>query len=60
MPEADDDDFLDGCELDFAADGATTDEEVELLPLFAEALDPNDPKTVEQAEAEWRELFSAS
>jgi hypothetical protein len=56
MPE---DNFLDGCDLDFVK-AQLTDEEQELFPLFAEALDPNNPKTVEEAEAEWRELFNAN
>jgi len=51
MP-TDDDSFLDGCELDFAED-PTTNVEVELYPLFARALDPNDDKTVEDVEREW-------
>lgn len=39
--------------------GATplTEQEQELFPLFADALDPNTDTTVEQREAEWRELF---
>lgn len=52
-----DDDFLDGCDIDMSEDN-TTDEEVALFPLFAEALDPNNPKTVEEAESEWRELLT--
>ena len=51
-----DDDFMDGCELDFAED-PTDDETVELMPLFAEALDPSTDVTVEQAEAEWKALL---
>lgn len=51
------DNILDGCELDFTVD-PTPDDEVDLLTLFAEALNPNNPKTVEEAEAEWRELFN--
>jgi len=46
MPE--DDDTLDGCELDFNED-ADDDETAELRPLFPDG-DPS-------AEAEWRELF---
>jgi hypothetical protein len=47
-----DDDQLDGCDLDFAED-PTSDDAVELYPLFARALDPNDPKTVADVEREW-------
>jgi len=50
--DLDDDDSLDGCELDFAED-PTDDEAVELYPLFARALDPHDPKTIADVEAEW-------
>lgn len=46
------DDDLDGCDADFAED-ALDDEETELFPLFAEALDPNSPVTVEDVEREW-------
>ena len=31
----------------------------ELFPLFAEALDPNNPKTVEESKADWEVLFGA-
>lgn len=34
-----------------------TDEEAELFPLFADALDPNTPTTVEERATEWQELF---
>lgn len=50
--EVPDDNLLDGCELDFTID-STPDEEVELVTLFAEALDPNNPKTIAEVEAEW-------
>lgn len=56
MANHDDDDFLDGCDIDMSEDD-TSEEEVELMPLFAEALDPENPKTVEEAEAEWQELL---
>lgn len=59
MPDPDDDDFLDGCDIDFTLEPQADDDEVELWPLFAEALDPANPKTVEQVEQEWRELFGA-
>lgn len=55
QPPTDADDSIDGCDLDFAA--AATDDDPELLALFAEALDPASPKTVEQAAAEWQALF---
>lgn len=51
-----DDEFLDGCDADFTED-ALPDDEAELFVLFAEALDPNTDKTVEEARAEWQELF---
>jgi hypothetical protein len=51
-----DDDLLDGCDLDFTVD-PTPDDEADLFVLFAEALDPNNPKTVEEAKAEWDEVF---
>ena len=47
-----DNDYLDGCGIDFTED-PTDDEAVELYPLFARALDPNDPKTIEDVEREW-------
>lgn len=54
MPE--DDDTVDGCDIDFKEDEQADDETVELMPLFAEAVDPDNPKTVEEAAEEWREL----
>jgi hypothetical protein len=56
MPTEDDDDTIDGCDLDYAED-PTSDEDLPYVALFAEALDPATPKTVEEAESEWRELF---
>lgn len=47
-----DDNLLDGCDEDFTVD-PTPDDESDLFVLFAEALDPNNPKTVEDVEAEW-------
>lgn len=52
-----DDDLLDGCELDFTED-ALPEDEAELFVLFAEALDPNTSKTVDEARADWEELFT--
>lgn len=40
------DDLMEGAE-------PLTEEEGELFVLFAEALDPNNPKTIEEAKAEW-------
>lgn len=54
-----DDAELDGCDLDYAED-PTPDHELELFQLFAEALDPATEKTVDEAAAEWRELFGSS
>lgn len=51
-----DDARLDGCDLDFTAD-PTSDDDLDFVVVFAEALDPNSDKTVAEAEAEWRELF---
>jgi hypothetical protein len=51
-----DDDFLDGCSLDFTEE-PTPDDEVELTALFAEAINPNNPKTVEEQRDEWEALF---
>jgi hypothetical protein len=47
-----DPDDLDGCDLDFD-ENPTPDDAVELYPLFARALDPNDPKTIADVEREW-------
>lgn len=49
-------DELDGCELDFKEGEQTSDEEVDLMPLFAEALDPESPVTIQDVEDEWREV----
>lgn len=61
MPDFDPDDPEYACHDDGpllrADDEAVPDEDLELYPLFAEALDPNSPKTVEEAEAEWAELL---
>jgi hypothetical protein len=55
-----DDDCRDGCDIDFTQEEQLDDEELELFSLFADALDPNTGKTVEEAKAEWEELFNAS
>lgn len=46
------DDELDGCDLDFTV-GPIPDEESDLFVIFAEALDPANPKTIADVEAEW-------
>lgn len=48
---------VDGCDIDFTED-PTSDEDVALFPLFADALDPATPKTVDEARAEWEALFA--
>lgn len=48
-----DDDDLDACDIDFAAE-AVTDEEAELLPLFPQGADTPD---LEARAAEWREVL---
>jgi hypothetical protein len=53
-PDIDDD--LDGCELDFTTN-PTGDDETDLFVLFAEALDDANPKTVAEAETEWRAVL---
>lgn len=55
--EQPDDAFVDGCDIDFA-EHALPDDEQDLFVLFAEALDPTTPKTVDEAKAEWDELFA--
>lgn len=54
MPKEPEDEELDadGCDIDFA-EHAIPDEDQEVYPLFAEALDPNSPVTVEDVEREW-------
>jgi hypothetical protein len=49
-------DDLDGCDIDFT-EGTLADDETDLFVLFAEALDPDTDKTVEQARAEWEALL---
>jgi hypothetical protein len=55
-----DGEFLDGCGDDGVLGSETPleDDHSDLFVLFAEGLDPNNPKTVSEAEAEWRELFN--
>lgn len=43
---------LDGCDLDFTVH-PLTEEEQELFPLFADALDFNTSKTIADVEREW-------
>ena len=47
-----DDDLVDGCHLDME-DGALAEGEDDLFVLFAEALDPDSPVTVEQVKNVW-------
>lgn len=47
---------LDGCDIDFRED-PLPDDESDLFVLFADALDPNTDKTVEEAKAEWEDLL---
>lgn len=54
-----DDDLLDGCDVDFTED-ELAHEEQDLFVLFADALDPNTESTVKQRETEWKELFNES
>lgn len=49
----DDNDLLDGCDLDFTADACTPEEE-SLLPLFPDGV------ADEAKAAEWRELFGGA
>lgn len=49
-PPAEDDDELDGCELNFAED-AVDDETAELLPLFPDGV------ADEEKARQWNELF---
>jgi len=51
-----DDDFLD--HPDSLVDDAT-DDDPDLFALFADALDPNTDKTVEESEREWQALREA-
>lgn len=48
-----DEEELDGCQAVLESDEATPDDHVEVMPLFAEALDPDSPVTVEDVVAEW-------
>lgn len=48
-----DDDFLDHPDEIVESDDQVADEDVDLFVLFAEALDPSNPKTIEDVEAEW-------
>ena len=48
-----DDDFLDHPDDLLGDEEPVSDDDSDLFVLFAEALDPNDPKTVADVEAEW-------
>lgn len=52
-----DDEFVDGCDLDFRQD-ILDDAESDLFVLFADALDPATPHTVAETAAEWKALFT--
>lgn len=52
--EDDDNDELDGCELEFKGD-ETPDEDIDGVVLFS-GVDLNDPVAVEIKKAEWEEL----
>lgn len=54
MADRPDDDELDGCDLDFTQ-VPLEDDESDLFVLFAEALDPNSPVTIEDVEREWNQ-----
>lgn len=54
----DDDDLLDGCDLDFRNE-ALPDDDGDLFVLFAEALDWKTPVTVDDAVRDWQEVFGA-
>ncbi len=56
MADDPDDAFLDGCDLDFTVN-PTNDKEADLFVLFAEGLDSNNPKSVDEAKAEWEALL---
>lgn len=59
MTDQPDDAYLDGCNDDgiLGDEPPLVDDETDLFVLFAEALDPDNPKTVAEAEAEWREIL---
>lgn len=44
----------DGCDVDVEP---IDDDEAQLFVLFADALDPDTPSTVEQRRSEWEALF---
>jgi hypothetical protein len=52
-----DDDLLDHPDDLLGDTDPLSEEEGELFPLFAEALDPNNPKTIEEAKAEWEQVL---
>jgi hypothetical protein len=54
MPE--DFDALDHGDIGMVED-PLPDDESDMFVLFADALDPDTPSTVEEREAEWKELF---
>jgi hypothetical protein len=54
-----DEDEVDGCDVDMTAE-PTPDEELDLLVLFADALDPNTPGDVESRKQEWEVLWDSA
>lgn len=53
-----DDDFLEGCDIDFSED-PTSDDDLDAVVLFAD-VDPSDTAAIEARKAEWQELFGAA
>jgi len=49
MPEEE----VDGCSVVLESEDVTPDDHVEVMALFAEAVDPHSPVTVEDVVAEW-------
>ena len=57
MPDVEDDDFLDGCDLEFDdPETNTEDGDIDALTLFAD-VQFDDPDEVAKRKAEWEELF---
>lgn len=58
MPDDPFDAFLDhGDDAVLGNDDPLADDESDLFVLFAEGLDPNNKKTVDQVKSEWDEVF---
>lgn len=54
-----DSDDLDGCDVDLT-ESPTPDGEVDLLVLFADALDPGAPGDVESRREDWEALWGSA